>query len=75
MTAEGDRVVVRCTLRGTHMGESRMGFAPTGKGVAASMIVIFRLAGGTIVEKWINADYQGLVQQSGVLPAPQRADA
>jgi predicted ester cyclase len=48
--AEGDRIVVHCTLRGTHMGESRMGVAPPGKGAAASMIVIFRLAGGKIVE-------------------------
>jgi predicted ester cyclase len=61
--AEGDRVVVRSTLRGTHEGTTRMGVAPTGKEVTASIIGIFKLTDGKIVEMWINADFLGLMQQ------------
>jgi predicted ester cyclase len=48
--AAGDRVVVRSTWRGTHLGI--YGIAPTGKSVARTMIQIFRNVDGVIVEEW-----------------------
>jgi steroid delta-isomerase-like uncharacterized protein len=68
MIAEGDTVVVRYTWRGTHQG-GLMGIPPTGKQVAVSAIAIFRIANGKGIEEWLNADYLGLLQQLGVIPA------
>jgi len=65
---EGDRVVVRCTLRGTHQGEL-MGMAPTGKQVAVTGIAIILIANGKLVEEWANTDILGMMQQLGVIPA------
>src|SRR5215471_2883799 len=49
MIAEGDRVVVRQTFRGTHRGDF-LGIAPTGKPVTVTEIEIFRFANGKSVE-------------------------
>lgn len=47
--AEGDKVVSRHTVTGTHQGEY-MGLPPTGKSVTYSEIFILRFAGGRIIE-------------------------
>ena len=75
LIAEGDRVAVRYTLRGTHEGTTRMGVAPTGKEVAANIIGIFKIADGKVVEMWTNVDFLGLMQQMGALPTPERQQA
>jgi predicted ester cyclase len=62
MIAEGDKVVVRLLLRGTHQGEL-FGVPPTGKQVEAAGIVIYRLEGDKIAEFWTQADVMGLMQQ------------
>ncbi|MGA2093892.1 MAG: ester cyclase [Sedimentisphaerales bacterium] len=49
MIAEGDRVMVRWTFHGTHLGEY-YGLPPTHKQVSYSGINIFRIADGKIVE-------------------------
>jgi steroid delta-isomerase-like uncharacterized protein len=49
--AEGDRVVVRTTWRGTHLGGYE-GVAATGQRVARTLIQIFRVVDGLIVEEW-----------------------
>jgi steroid delta-isomerase-like uncharacterized protein len=49
--AEGDRVVVRSTWRGTHLGGYE-GVAATGQRVARTLIQIFRVVDGLIVEEW-----------------------
>jgi predicted ester cyclase len=67
--AEGDRVVNRLIVRGTHRG-SFQGIAPTGRQIAIEAISEHRLAGGQIVEQWIMFDTFGLMQQLGVMPAP-----
>jgi steroid delta-isomerase-like uncharacterized protein len=64
---EGDRVVVRYTLRGTHRGAFR-GIAPTGRKVTWSGINIYRVEGGKVVETWQLADALGVMQQLGVVP-------
>lgn len=60
--AEGDRVVVRATFRGTHAGEFA-GMAATGIDVEIPLIIIYRIEDGMIVEHWMQADVMGLMQQ------------
>ena len=72
MIAEGDKVVSRLTFRGAHTGDM-MGIPPTGKSVAISEIIIDRLADGKIVESWRLFDQMGMMQQLGLIPAPDQA--
>ncbi|MCV9999372.1 ester cyclase [Pararhizobium sp. YC-54] len=51
MIAEGDRVVVRYTMYGTHTGDFH-GIKPTGIAVKVSGIEIFRIDDGKIAEFW-----------------------
>jgi steroid delta-isomerase-like uncharacterized protein len=67
MIAEGDRVVVRQTFRGTQQGDF-LGIPPTGKQVTATGIEIFRVAHGKSVENWTNEDDLGLMHQLGGVP-------
>ncbi len=68
--AEGDRVVTRYTVTGTHRG-TLMGVAPTGKTVKASGMVIGRHGpDGRTAEFWNNYDALGMMQQLGIVPAP-----
>lgn len=66
--AQGDRVAVRWTARGTHRGEL-FGIAPTGKEATVTGITIDRWADGKIAESWTNWDTLGLLQQLGAVPA------
>ncbi|GAC1361414.1 MAG: ester cyclase [Ktedonobacteraceae bacterium] len=70
--AEGDNAVVRQTFQGTHKGDL-MGIPPTGKQANTTGISIFRWANGKVVEQWSNYDDLGLMQQLGVIPAPEQA--
>jgi steroid delta-isomerase-like uncharacterized protein len=65
--AQGEKVVVRFTWRGTHQG-AFWGAAPTGKQMSVTAITIQRLAAGKIVEEWTEADLLRLQQQLGILP-------
>jgi predicted ester cyclase len=69
LIAEGDKVVLRATDRGTHQGEFQ-GIAPTGKYVTITLIAIYRIAGGKIVEMWEEIDMLGLLQQIGATVQP-----
>ena len=69
MIAEGDKVVARGTMSGTHKGEF-MGMAPTHKPFTIQVIDIVRFAGGKAVEHWGNQDDLGMLQQLGVIPTP-----
>jgi steroid delta-isomerase-like uncharacterized protein len=51
LIAEGDLVAVRTIWRGTHLGEYE-GFAATGRQVMRTLIQIFRIEDGKIVEEW-----------------------
>jgi steroid delta-isomerase-like uncharacterized protein len=72
LIAEGDRVVARWTLRGTHQGAS-LGMPPTGKQVTMPGISVVRLAGGKSAEQWVIHDQLGMLQQLGLVPAPAQA--
>ena len=65
---EGDKVVGRMVITGTHRGEY-MGIPPTGKSVTYNEIFIFRFAGGRIAETWGVADVLAQMRQLGMLPA------
>jgi steroid delta-isomerase-like uncharacterized protein len=66
MIAEGDKVAVRITARGTHTGAFQ-GIAATGKQTEITGIAIRRIAEGKIVEEWVINDQLGLMQQLGVI--------
>ena len=65
--AEGDRVVSRLTVGGTHTG-AMMGIEPTGKTVEFNTVFIDRLVDGVIVEGWHSPDYFSLFRQLGAFP-------
>lgn len=67
LVAEGDRVVDRVTVRGTHRGEF-MGIPPSGKRFEMQEIHIARIVDGKIVERWTQFDMFGLLQQIGGIP-------
>jgi len=69
MIAEGDKVVSRWTLRATHKGEF-MGIPATNKQVAFTGVYIMRMADGSNVEWWLEADFLSLMQQLGAIPTP-----
>ena len=62
----GDKAVVRVTARGTHTG-TLGGLAPTGKRFVLPGIIIFRVAGGKITERWASYDNLGMLQQLGAV--------
>ena len=66
--AEGDKVVTRVTLRGTHQGEIEEFGPPTGKQVDVKGITISRIEGGKIVEDWDSYDNLSFMQQLGLAP-------
>jgi serine phosphatase RsbU (regulator of sigma subunit) len=62
--AEGDKVVSRYTMRGTHQRAFR-GLAPTGKEVELKAVTIFRFSPeGKVVETWDSYDQLSLMRQS-----------
>lgn len=76
LVAEGDNVVVRCRVSGTHRGTSTtrvnggflFGVAPTGKHFEVQHIHWYRLRGGLIVDHFTNRDDAGMARQLGLLP-------
>jgi len=69
MIAEGDKVAVRYTVRGTHEGTLMGIIPPTGKQITMTGIAIFQIVGGKIVGAWSIPDMLGVMQQLGVMPA------
>lgn len=78
-TAEGDRVVCKVTMQGTHLGQPTLphafsgmlnGVAPTGKRVEALQFHSFRVAGGQITEHSAVRDDLGMLLQLGLLKRP-----
>lgn len=65
MIVEGDKVVSRNIVTGTHQGEYR-GLAATGRSVTYNEIFIGRFAGGRIVELWGVVDVYTQLRQLGV---------
>ena len=68
---EGDKVVARFTLTGTHKGEF-MGIPRTNRKVTMWVISIDRIVGGKFVEEWERMDTLGFVQQLGLASTPAK---
>lgn len=70
--AEGDKVVSRVTMRGTHRGEM-FGIPATGKPFSVSGVSIWEVRGGQLISEWVRWDTMGMMQQLGVLPPAGQA--
>jgi predicted ester cyclase len=66
--AEGDKVVSRNAVSGTHQGEY-MGVAPTGKSITWNEIFIGRIVDGRVAETWGVVDVASQMRQLGLVPA------
>jgi steroid delta-isomerase-like uncharacterized protein len=66
--AEGDKVVTRVTIRGTHQGETEEFGPPTGRQIEGDGVTISRIEGGKIVEEWDAYDNLTLLKQLGLVP-------
>jgi predicted ester cyclase len=66
LVAEGDKVVARVSVSGTHRGEM-LGLAPTGKRIRTSGIEVFRIEDGKMAEHWATFDVLGMLRQIGVV--------
>lgn len=60
IVAEGDRVAVRATWTGTHMG-SFAGIPPSKKSLTIKGMVFWRLENGRIAERWHTMDLSDLM--------------
>jgi steroid delta-isomerase-like uncharacterized protein len=60
--AEGDKCMLRWSCTGTHQG-TLLGFPATGKRFTMTGMTVFRVAGGRVVEGWIERDSLGLFRQ------------
>jgi predicted ester cyclase len=67
LIAEGDKVVSRNVVTGTHQGEY-MGLPPTGKSVTYNEIFIVRFVNGRIAETWGVVDVLSQMRQLGAIP-------
>ncbi|MGE5243148.1 MAG: ester cyclase [Betaproteobacteria bacterium] len=68
LIAEGDRVVLRVTTRGTNLGEF-LGRPATRRRVTFTGIVIYRIENNRICESWAEIDFGGLLRQLAALAA------
>jgi predicted ester cyclase len=66
--AEGEKVVERYTVRGTHQGETEEMGPPTGRQMEGKGITISRIEGGKVVEAWQAYDNLSFLQQLGLVP-------
>ncbi len=66
--AEGDKVVTRWSLTGTHRAKF-MDVPATNKRINVTGLSVDRMLNGKIVEEWEEWDTLGIMQQLGVVPA------
>ena len=67
VTADGDIVVLHWTARGTAPAADQAGGAPTSIGGTLTGTLRTRIAGGQIVESWVQWDREGALAQLGLL--------
>jgi steroid delta-isomerase-like uncharacterized protein len=71
--ANGDKVIVRSIVTGTHKGDMQ-GIPATGIKVNVGCIVIYRLQDGKIVEEWAEEDNLGMMMQLGMELKPKEGE-
>lgn len=67
VVTEGDKVVVRWTQTGTHVGEFA-GIPPTGGTFTIAGIDVYRTQGEKLAEHWHVVDQLSMLGQLGLLP-------
>jgi C-1 hydroxylase len=70
--AEGDKVWVRYTFTGTHIGDFR-GLAPTGEKFTESVVYIFRIVKDKVAEAWAVFDELDFLRKIGVIEYTEKA--
>jgi steroid delta-isomerase-like uncharacterized protein len=70
--ADGDKVVVRWSNKGTHLADF-FGVPATGRTVVVSGIDIHQLREGKLAEHWDQVDIFGVMMQIGGIPSPSGA--
>ena len=65
--AEGEKVLVRLKVLGTHTGAFG-DMAPTGKRIDVAVLDLFQIRDGVLVEHWAQLDNLGMMKQLGALP-------
>jgi steroid delta-isomerase-like uncharacterized protein len=68
--SEGDKVLTRITVTGTHQGPF-MNIPATNKKINVTALVVTKFKDGQNVEGWAELDRFGLMQQLGVIPTQQ----
>jgi steroid delta-isomerase-like uncharacterized protein len=66
VVAEGDKVVSRYTVRGTHQGHTEEYGPPTGKQIVVEGITLYRFREGKLAEMWDRYDNLAVMQQLGL---------
>lgn len=74
LVAEGDKVAVIMSGKGTHLGDF-MGAEPTGREFTIPEAHVFRLANGRLIEHWGLTDLFSLREQLGLVAFPDYAPA
>ncbi|HRH47199.1 MAG TPA: ester cyclase [Panacibacter sp.] len=67
MTAEGNRIIIKARVNGTHLGDLG-GISPTYKKVDFPVIVAYEIENEKIISHWMLADQMSLMEQLGVIP-------
>ncbi len=62
LIAEGDKVTVYWTLKGTHKGDF-MGMPPTNREISMDGIAIYRVENERLKERWVVYDFYAMVEQ------------
>jgi steroid delta-isomerase-like uncharacterized protein len=70
--ADGDTAASRWTAEGTNDGEF-MGMPATGKRIRVEGMNFYKLSGGKITDVWTQFDGVSMMQQLGMMPAPDTA--
>jgi predicted ester cyclase len=75
LIAEGDKVVMRCTLTATHQGlfPGFLDMPPTGKSICQRQIHILQVRDGKVAEHRVVRDDLTMMQQLGLIPQPEMA--
>jgi len=65
LVAEGEKVLARLRVKGTHGGDL-MGVPPTGRKIDIAVMDLFQIRDGKLIEHWALLDNLGLLRQIGV---------
>jgi steroid delta-isomerase-like uncharacterized protein len=77
LVAEGDTVVARWRMTGTHEGDlagPTMGVPPSGKRIDLWGMSLCRIEGGKVTENWERLDMMEFLGQLGVIRSPGQSE-